>query len=69
MISVVAVDTLAIYRRKAMEKKRNKNTVWIFLLGAVVSVAAYASNPASTDYVAEKIAILQAEINQILNGG
>lgn len=52
-----------------MEKKRNKNTVWIFLLGAVVSVAAYASNPASTDYVAEKIAILQAEINQILNGG
>lgn len=48
---------------------KNKKKLGIFLLGVITAFAAYASNPASTDYVAEKIAILQAEINQILNGG
>lgn len=42
---------------------------WFGLLGFMVAFAVYASNPASTDYVDAKIAILQAEINQILNGG
>ena len=42
---------------------------WIIFLGAIVAFTVYAANPASTDYVDEKIAILQAEINQINNGG
>jgi hypothetical protein len=44
----------------------NKRT-WIFLFFLMRVLSAYASTPASTDYVAEKIAILQAEINEITN--
>jgi hypothetical protein len=48
---------------------KNKRKIAISVLGALVAFAVYAANPASTDYVDAKIAILQAEINQILNGG
>lgn len=48
---------------------KNRKSVWYFLLGlAAVPVIVYASTPATVDYVDEKIAILQAEINQIING-
>ena len=50
-------------------KIKNKKGLWLILLGAVVTLSAYAATPASTQYVDEKIAILQAEITQIINGG
>jgi hypothetical protein len=51
-----------------MKDKENKR-LWITLLGLTVAFSVYASNPALTDYVDAKIATLQAEINQILQGG
>lgn len=41
----------------------------VFLLGALAVFAVYAAEPASIDYVNMKIAILQAEINAIINAG
>ena len=50
---------------------KHKKEVLIVLLGLTAAFSAYAlsqvSNPASTDYVDAKIAILQAEINQIID--
>ena len=48
---------------------KNKIRIAISVLGALVAFSVYAANPASIDYVDAKIAILQAEINQILQGG
>ena len=41
----------------------------MFLLGLMAIFSVYASNPASTTYVDEQIAILKAEILRMLNGG
>lgn len=50
-------------------KLKNKKGLWLVLLGVLVTVTAYAATPATKEYVDEKIAILQAEITQIINGG
>ena len=47
-----------------MKDKKSKN-IWVVLLGLTAAFSAYASNPASTDYVDAKIATLQEQINQI----
>ena len=39
-----------------------------FLIFMTAGFSAYASNPASTDYVDDQLAILRVEINQLLNG-
>ena len=44
----------------------HKRKMWIFLLGFLCVSAAYASIPASTTYVDEQIAIMRAEILQLL---
>lgn len=49
-------------------KMRNKN-LWFVLIGAVATFTVYAATPATKEYVDEKIAILQAEITAIINGG
>ncbi len=44
-----------------------KNGLW-FLIGTSIGIPAYpATNPASANYLAEKILILEAEIKAILN--
>ena len=50
-----------------MRDNTNKK-LWFFLLGLTATFSVYASNPASTDYVDAKIAILQAEIDKITQG-
>ena len=50
-------------------KMRNKNLWFVLLLGAVATFTVYAAAPATKEYVDEKIAILQAEITAIINGG
>ena len=46
----------------------NKSKLIILLL-SMMTVAAQSATPVSKEYVDEKIAILQAEINQLMNGG
>lgn len=46
-----------------------KKDLWFVLLGAVMTSVVYAATPATKEYVDEKIAILYAEIAQIINGG
>ena len=45
-----------------------KKNLTLFFLGFMVVFSAYASNSASIDYVDNQIAILKAEILDILNG-
>lgn len=56
-------------RKEGLMKLKNKKGLWLVLLGVLVTVTAYAATPATKEYVDEKIAILQAEITQIINGG
>lgn len=57
------IDGVAMQQKEMNENKRYKK--WLILLGVIVTFVVHAAIPASTAYLDKKMAVIQAEINEV----